>query len=174
MSVLLITSDGACRGNGSLNSLGGYGVVLRYGEAVKELKGSEFNTTNNAMEILAATKGLAAVTDKSKRAMLISDSAYVINCLKSKWYIKWRANNWKNAKNEPVKNKQLWADLLEQSEQFSQLVFKHVKGHSGDVDNERCDALANEAMDEVTRVNMLKDAIYGNEPTYDGEINYEQ
>lgn len=145
--LLTINTDGACRGNGSLNSLGGYGVVLRYGTTVKELSGFKYNTTNNAMEIIAAIKGLEAVTNRSAEVLLISDSAYVINCMNAKWYVKWSMTGWKNSKGEPVANKALWVELIKIRETFDNLKFKHVKGHSGDVDNERCDVLANIAMD---------------------------
>lgn len=145
--ILNICCDGACRGNGKQNNVGGWGVTLRYGEAYKEKKGHEFNTTNNQMEIIAAIEGLKAIKDRRVPVLLTSDSAYVINCLSQGWYVRWKLNGWKTAADKPVANKDLWEELICVREQFTNIRFAHIAGHSGHIDNERCDQLANMAMD---------------------------
>ena len=141
--VVEIYTDGACRGN---PGPGGWGVVLRYKEREKTLYGGEPHTTNNRMELMAAIAGLEALKRPS-RVSLTTDSQYVKRGI-TEWLADWKRRGWKTADRKPVKNVDLWQRL-------DGLVGKHqvswhwVRGHTGHVDNERADALANQAIDEL-------------------------
>ena len=136
-----IYTDGGCDPN---PGPGGYGVVLLSGRQRKELTGGYHLTTNNRMEILAVIKGLEALKTPSD-VTVYSDSQYVVNAVTKGWARKWRAKDWWRTKDEKAKNPDLWARVLELCERHS-VTFKWVKGHAGDEENERCDALATEAM----------------------------
>lgn len=138
-----IFTDGACRGN---PGPGGWGVLLRYGETIKELYGSQTETTNNRMELLAAIKGLEALKRKSK-VQLTTDSQYVRQGI-TEWIHNWQKNGWKTANKKPVKNADLWQALYEMSLQHD-IEWVWVKGHSGHAENERVDQLANIAIDQL-------------------------
>jgi len=139
-----IFTDGACKGN---PGPGGWGVLLRYGKEEKRLWGGEAQTTNNRMELLAAIKGLEALSRKCK-VRLTTDSQYVRNGI-TEWIANWKRKNWRTANRQPVKNVDLWQRL-------DDLVGRHdiewhwVKGHSGHVENEIADALANKGIVELT------------------------
>jgi len=149
MEPIKLYTDGACRGNGTETALGGWGAVLLYNGHAKELKGTVLQTTNNRMEIIAAINGLSAINNRALPVQVYTDSAYLCNCIVNGWYVKWRHNGWKNAKGEEVANKDLWNELLSLLDTFKlKPEFIKVKGHSGNVHNDRCDKLANEAMDE--------------------------
>lgn len=111
-----------------------------HGDTIRELSGGEPATTNNRMEMLGVIRALEALKERCK-VKVHSDSAYVINCFRDRWYVRWERNGWKNSKKEPVENRDLWERMIE-------LVGAHdvewikVKGHSGDHWNERCDELA--------------------------------
>lgn len=137
MKRVEIFTDGSCSGN---PGPGGYGVVLRYGSAEKELSGGEKSTTNNRMELTAAIVGLEALNENCK-VTLYSDSKYLIDALKLGWAVRWRANGWMRNKKEPALNPDLWERLLVQTERHD-VEFVWVKGHAGHPENERCDALA--------------------------------
>lgn len=140
--------DGGCRGNQERKNVGGWGVVLKWGEHVKELHGAERDTTNNKMELTAAIEGLRAIRDKNVGVDVHVDSSYVLNGITS-WIFGWMKKGWKNSKKEPVANKELWIELHEEREKFADIEFHKVKGHAGDAGNERADELANLAMDEL-------------------------
>lgn len=140
--------DGGCRGNQHDTNIGGWGVLLVWGEHVKELHGSAVNTTNNKMELTAAIEGLRAIKDKSVGVDVFADSSYVLNGITS-WIDGWLARGWKNSKKEPVANKELWLELLAEKEKFADIRFCKVKGHSDNAGNNRADELANLAMDEL-------------------------
>lgn len=142
-----IYTDGGCRGNGKEDTIGGYGAILFYGENRKEIKKGFKNTTNNIMELTAAIAALE-ILKESCEVKLYSDSAYLVNCFKQGWITNWQKNGWKTANKEPVKNEELWRKLLEFS-RYHNIEFIKVKGHSDNEFNNRCDKLANEAMDEV-------------------------
>ena len=144
-----IYCDGGCRGNGKQNTIGGYGAVLIYGNAKKEIKKGFQNTTNNIMELTAAIDGLLLLKE-SCNVSLYSDSAYLVNAFNQKWIDKWIKNGWKTSGKEPVKNEELWRRLVELSE-YHDIKFVKVKGHSDNELNNRCDELANEAMDEIEK-----------------------
>lgn len=140
MKEVTIYTDGACSGN---PGPGGWGAVLIYGEATKEISGGEKVTTNNKMELTAPIEALKLLKEPCK-VKLYSDSAYLINCFKDKWYAGWEKNGWVNSKKEPVANKELWQELLRLT-RIHDIEWLKVKGHAGDYWNERCDELARTA-----------------------------
>lgn len=137
-----IYTDGACRGN---PGPGGWGVLLRTNDSEKELKGAEAHTTNNRMELMAAIMGLQALT-RSCEVSVYTDSQYVRQGM-TEWLSGWKRRGWRNSKNEPVKNIDLWQQL-DASASTHKVSWFWVKGHSGHPDNDKVDALANEAIDE--------------------------
>ncbi len=137
-----IFCDGACRGN---PGLGGWGVLLQCNDAEKELYGSERETTNNRMELMAAIKGLEALT-RSCRVSVTTDSQYVRNGI-TQWLEDWKRRNWVTAGKKPVKNQDLWKRLDKACRDHS-IEWSWVKGHSGHTENERADQLANRAIDQ--------------------------
>lgn len=146
MQEIKIYTDGACSGN---PGPGGYGVVLIYGEHIKELSGAYENTTNNRMEILAAIIGLETLK-RPCRVTLYSDSQYLVNAMTKGWLDKWRRNNWMRNKNERAKNIDLWKRLLTAVEGH-QVGWVWVKGHATNEMNNRCDQLAVAAIKDKPR-----------------------
>ncbi len=144
MKTVDIFTDGGCRGN---PGLGGWGALLRYGASEKELFGSEEDTTNNRMELMAAIQALEALKRPCK-VNLTTDSQYVRRGI-SEWMDGWKKRGWKTAAKKPVKNKDLWQRLDEAAAKH-QIEWHWVKGHSGHDGNERADELANKAMDQAT------------------------
>jgi ribonuclease HI len=137
---VIIYSDGACSGN---PGPGGWGAVLIYGDRRRELSGGEAETTNNRMELRAATEALLALK-RPVSAELHTDSQYVRKGI-TEWIGKWKANGWKTADKKPVKNADLWAKL-DEARQRHKISWHWVKGHAGEVENERADELAREGM----------------------------
>ena len=137
MKTVNIYTDGACRGN---PGVGGWGVYIEYGETTKELYGGDELTTNNKMELTAAIKGLEALNTKCQ-VNLITDSKYVMDGING-WINGWKKNNWKNSQKKDVKNKDLWIQL-------DKLNWSWVKGHSGHLQNEKADQLANKGIDTL-------------------------
>ena len=143
MKTVNIYTDGACRGN---PGIGGWGVLIEFGDISKEHFGGENNTTNNKMELKAAIEGLKLLKEPCN-VNLTTDSKYVMQGITS-WIDKWKKNNWKNASKKDVKNKDLWIKL-------DKYVAKHnvkchwVKGHAGNEKNEIADALANKGIDSL-------------------------
>ena len=136
-------TDGACRGN---PGKGGWGVLLRYGEAEKALYGGEKLTTNNRMELTAVIKGLEALT-KSCRIKITTDSKYVLQGV-TEWMPNWKKRSWRTANKKPVLNVELWQQLDELVAQH-EIEWNWVKGHSGHPENELADQLANQGVDEL-------------------------
>lgn len=141
-----IFTDGACRGN---PGPGGWGVLLRYKGQEKELKGSDSDTTNNRMELMAAIQGLESLTRDSK-IILTTDSRYVQDGI-TQWIHNWKKNGWKTAAKKPVKNVDLW-QRLDLAIIEHDVEWHWVKGHSGHDENERADQLANEAIDDMLAI----------------------
>lgn len=132
-----IFSDGACSGN---PGPGGYGVILRFGEHVKELSGGEHETTNNRMELTGVIKGLAALKEPCE-VILTTDSKYVVDSVTKGWVYGWQKNGWIKSDKKPALNVDLWKELLPLLERHK-VTFVWVKGHAGHPENERCDQLA--------------------------------
>jgi ribonuclease HI len=147
---VIIYTDGGCRGNGKDAAIGGYGAVLIYGDIVKEIKKGFTSTTNNIMEMTAVIDSLSILKEPC-RVKLHSDSAYVVNAFKQNWIGNWKKNGWKTSTKEPVKNRELWKRLIALTE-YHEVEFIKVKGHSDNKYNNRCDELANEAMDEAEKI----------------------
>jgi ribonuclease HI len=143
VKVVDVFTDGACRGN---PGPGGWGVLLRYNGHEKTLYGGERHTTNNRMELTAAIMGLEALTRPCK-VRLTTDSTYVQKGI-TEWLSGWKRKGWKTAGNKPVKNADLW-QRLDAAAGRHQVQWHWVKGHNGHVENERVDALANRAIDEL-------------------------
>lgn len=134
-----IATDGACKGN---PGPGGWGALIRYGKNEKEIAGGEPETTNNRMELRAAIEALNALKRPCKVKLSI-DSTYVKDGI-TQWIFNWQRNGWRTAAKKPVKNADLWQDLLTAVERH-QIEWHWVKGHAGDADNERADVLASDA-----------------------------
>lgn len=128
MKVVNIYTDGACSGNQNETNVGGWGAVLEYGEHTKELFGGECNTTNNRMEMLALLNAFQALNKNGLNLRVFSDSSYLMNCFREKWYESWYRNNWKTSKKTDVENRDLWEALLYHIHQHN-IEFYRVKGH---------------------------------------------
>ena len=143
INVVIIYTDGACRGN---SGVGGWGCILSYQGNIKEIYGAEKYTTNNRMELMAAIQALESLSTACW-VQLYSDSSYVLKGI-TDWMPNWKKRGWKTAAKTPVKNEDLWRKLDE-------VITKHkiewiwVKGHSGNEGNERADALANLGIDSL-------------------------
>lgn len=135
-SIITIYTDGACQGN---PGPGGWGAVLLYKNHRKEIKGGEPDTTNNRMELMAAIQALELLK-KSSDVHLYSDSQYVKQGITT-WIHNWKKNGWRNSQKQPVKNIDLW-QRLDKIVTFHKVIFHWVKGHTGDLENERADQLA--------------------------------
>ncbi len=142
-----IFTDGACRGN---PGPGGWAALLKRGGEEQRLQGAEPLTTNNRMELMAAIEALAALEGPC-RARLTTDSQYVRQGI-TRWMSRWKANGWRTAARQPVKNRDLW-ERLDELARRHHIDWKWVKGHSGHIENEAVDAAANAAIDA-----MLNDA----------------
>lgn len=141
--LVIIYTDGACRGN---PGPGGWGVMLSYKGNTKELYGGEKDTTNNRMELMAAIQALETLT-RPCAVQLNSDSSYVLKGI-TEWMPNWKKRGWKTANNKPVKNEDLWR-RLDAAIARHDIAWQWVKGHSGDVGNERADSLANLGIDAL-------------------------
>jgi ribonuclease HI len=113
------------------------------------VSGGEPATTNQRMELRGALEGLAAVEGR-RRVHLSSDSAYVVNCFRDRWWEAWERNGWRNAGKQPVANRDLWERLIAETRRH-EVVWHKVKGHSGEPLNERVDVLARAAIAAVRR-----------------------
>jgi ribonuclease HI len=139
LAAIEIFTDGACKGN---PGPGGWGAVIRSGSREKELSGGETPTTNNRMELMAAIRALQALK-RPCDVVLHTDSIYVRDGI-TKWVHGWRRNGWKTADRKPVKNADLWEELVEAAAPH-RIDWRWVKGHDGHVENERADRLACDA-----------------------------
>ncbi|MCL2000222.1 MAG: ribonuclease HI [Planctomycetes bacterium] len=136
---VFIYTDGACSGN---PGPGGWGAVLKYPAASRELRlaGAEIATTNNRMELTAVIQGLLALK-RPARVVVTTDSRYVVDALKAGWLENWQRNGWRTADRKPVKNEDLWRELLQAMRQH-QVAWRWIRGHAGHPENELADELA--------------------------------
>jgi ribonuclease HI len=133
---ITIYTDGACSGN---PGPGGWGAILTSGKHEKEIYGGEKDTTNNRMEMMAAIRALQSIK-KPSEVDIYTDSAYLKDGV-TKWLFNWKKNGWKTANKKPVKNMDLWQEL-DIALATHKIKWHWVKGHSGNVGNERADVLA--------------------------------
>lgn len=152
MKKVSIYTDGACSGN---PGKGGYGVILSYNGNTKELSAGYECTTNNRMELMAVIAGLSALKEPCE-VDLYSDSKYFIDSVEKDWIGSWQKNGWKNSKKEPVKNRELFEEIIRLLS-VHKVSLHWVKGHNGHEQNERCDALAVSA---AKGGNLLADSEY--------------
>ena len=137
MKKIKIYTDGACSKN---PGPGGWGAVLIYKSHRKEISGADAQTTNNRMELTAVIKALECLKEKCK-IELFTDSKYVCDSIIKGWAESWRNNNWKKSDKKPAINADLWEVLLNLISKHD-ITFNWVKGHAGNIENERCDELA--------------------------------
>ena len=138
-----IYADGACKGN---PGPGGWGAWLAFDGHEKELCGGELLTTNNRMELTAVIRALEALKRPSK-VKIYTDSVYVQKGI-TEWIHGWKTRGWRTSDKKPVKNEELWRELDSLSQQHK-IEWIWVKGHAGDVGNERADALANQGVAQI-------------------------
>ncbi len=146
---IIIYTDGACSNNQEDNNIGGYGAVMIYKGHRKEIYGGQKNTTNNIMEMKAIIQALKLLKTYDIPVEVYTDSAYISNCINQKWYEKWVKNGWKTANKKPVKNKELWKEIIDFINKINEITFHKVKGHSGVELNERADDLANKGIESI-------------------------
>jgi ribonuclease HI len=132
-----VFTDGACLGN---PGRGGYGIILSYMGAEKELSAGFRLTTNNRMELLATIKALEALKERCE-VTLYSDSTYVVNGITKGWASNWKRNGWRKRDGSAALNSDLWEQLLSECARHA-VRFVWVRGHAGHAENERCDRLA--------------------------------
>ena len=145
LDAVEIWTDGGCKPN---PGPGGWAAVLRFRDTVRELSGRADATTNNRMELTAACAVLEALRRPST-VVLHTDSEYVRNGI-TRWHTGWVRRNWRTAAGDPVANMDLWRRLLDAAKPH-QIEWKWVRGHAGNVMNERADALATRARDGLGR-----------------------
>ena len=151
-----IYTDGGCIGN---PGPGGWATILIYGEQVRELSGRYRQTTNNRMELRAAIEGLNALK-RPCPVELYTDSQYVRDGI-TQWVAGWQRKGWKTANKKPVKNQDLWLNLLAAVERHAEaggVNWNWTRGHAGDRWNERADALANGAAQSAGEADPIDDA----------------
>lgn len=141
---VIIYTDGACSGN---PGPGGWGAILMYKDAKKEISGGSKDTTNNIMEITAVIEALKCLKKESK-VKVYSDSAYTVNAFQQGWIYNWIKKGWKTASGDPVKNKELWQELYDLTKKH-QVEFIKVKGHADNEFNNRCDEMARNAINHL-------------------------
>jgi ribonuclease HI len=139
MPTVEIWTDGGCKPN---PGPGGWAAILRFGTNEREISGGEPVTTNNRMELTAAAAALEALT-RPCRVFLHTDSEYVRNGV-TRWVAGWTRRNWRNSAGDPVANMDLWRRLLDAAKPH-EVDWRWVRGHSGDVMNDRVDRLATAA-----------------------------
>ena len=145
MEKVEIFTDGACRGN---PGPGGYGSIIRTRDQQNEISGSAKSTTNNIMELTAAVVALKQLKEPCE-VTLTSDSQYLVKGM-TQWIEGWAKKGWLTAAKQPVKNKDIWLEL-DKLNKIHKMSWKWVRGHQGHAENERCDLLANMAVDKINR-----------------------
>lgn len=139
---VIIFSDGGAKPN---PGVGGWAVLLIFGDVQKEISGGAASTTNNQMELTAAVKALEALTRPCK-VEFYTDSQYLKKGV-SEWIKKWQKNGWRTASGGAVLNQALWQSLYDQAQRHT-ITWKWTRGHAGDVHNERVDQLATQAREQ--------------------------
>ena len=139
----VVYTDGACSGN---PGPGGWGATIKIEDETFEIFGGEDNTTNNRMELIAAIKALEYLNENHK-ITLYTDSNYVKDGI-TKWIFNWKKNNWKTSAKKPVKNSDLWIQL-DEIQNKREVKWNWVKGHAGNLGNERADELARMGIKEI-------------------------
>lgn len=146
MKKVILYTDGACSGN---PGPGGWAALLIFGQHERVLTGYEKETTNNRMEMQAVLEGLRALKERC-HVLVHSDSSYVVNAFKQGWIENWQKRGWKTAGKQPVKNRDIWEQLLANVERH-EVEWIKVKGHADDDLNNRVDGLAVMALDDGRR-----------------------
>ena len=141
--LIQIYTDGACRGN---PGPGGWGALLKFGSKEKQLYGGESLTTNNRMELRAVIEALSALK-RPCNVSVTSDSTYVLKGI-NEWLLNWKKRGWLTSGKKPVKNEDLWKSL-DSLKSVHNIEWHWVKGHSGHLENELVDQLANKGIDEL-------------------------
>ena len=137
--MIKIYTDGSCLGN---PGNGGWAAIIIDNNKKIQIKGSKKDTTNNQMELLAPIKALKKIP-KGSNVQIFTDSKYVKSGI-TEWIHNWKKNGWKTSSKQPVKNKDLWTELDQMTNEF-QIKWSWVKGHSTDVLNNEVDLIAREA-----------------------------
>ena len=137
--MIKIYTDGSCLNN---PGNGGWAAIINHNGNVVKISGSEKETTNNKMELMAPIKALQKI-DKDEKIEIYTDSKYVKLGI-TEWIHKWKKNNWQTSKKEPVKNKALWIQLYDLTSSF-EISWIWVKAHAGNTLNEEVDLLAKKA-----------------------------
>lgn len=145
--TVTLYTDGACSGN---PGVGGYGGILIYGDIKREYSGSEAQTTNNRMEVMAVIVGLKRLKYPC-RVEVYSDSAYTVNAFENGWIYAWKKNGWKKADGKSVQNVDLWEELYALTKTH-EVYFHKVAGHADNDLNNRCDELARGAIVELRKI----------------------
>ena len=144
--LIQIYTDGACRGN---PGPGGWGALLKFGSKEKQLYGGESLTTNNRMELRAVIEALSALK-RPCNVSVTSDSTYVLKGI-NQWLPNWKKRGWLTSGKKPVKNEDLWKSL-DSLKSVHNIEWHWVKGHSGHLENELVDQLANKGIDELQAI----------------------
>jgi len=137
MKKVEIYTDGACSGN---PGAGGYGAILIYKGVEKIVSGGNPSTTNNRMELTAIIKGLEALKEPCE-VYVYSDSQYAVDAVQKGWLTYWMSHAWRTKGKDDVKNVDLWQNLIDLMN-VHRITFIKVKGHSDNVNNNRCDEIA--------------------------------
>ncbi len=135
-------TDGACQGNPGPGGWAWAVPGLHGARDARWASGAEAHTTNQRMEVMAALQALGAIEGP---VVVVSDSTYLVNCFRNRWWVKWEANGWLNSKREIVANQDLWRPLVAEVRKRGDVTFTWVKGHSGHPLNDLVDRLAVEA-----------------------------
>lgn len=142
--MITVYTDGACSGN---PGPGGWGtIIINQGEE-QVLSGYEANTTNNRMELTAVIKGLNSLKNTAQPVTLYTDSQYIVNANNQHWLDNWQVKGWMNASKKPVANRDLWEQIIALNAKYHP-TYVWVKGHSSNEYNNRCDALAVQAIQD--------------------------
>ena len=145
-SQIVIYADGACSGN---PGPGGWAWAVAP-DGVRHDSGGEAHTTNQRMELTAVLQAIRTLGDDATAELLVvSDSQYVVNCFRDRWWEGWLARGWRNSQRQPVANRDLWEPLIDLVHNRGKVEFRWVKGHSGDPMNDLVDELAVRAIAAV-------------------------